>query len=264
MVEQDIIKESEVRIPRLDGRFVPATLREVGHPLKRVCILVHGIFVTRSENGRFDRFAESLANHGISNIRIDLSGHGTSEISSLESTVASMTDDIAYTYQYLRHLDVQFIDIVASSFAGALLSLLCGNKQGPNFSKVIFLNPVLDFNNVFIEAEMPEMADMFSAENISSAFQTGSFFPVPHFQMSRGFLIELMNIDVPKAYNKFVTPHLVLHGTADELVSYEHTRRIVSSNRWATWKYVKGAKHAFNTEQTEAEAYKAALDWLLV
>jgi hypothetical protein len=61
MVEQDIIKESEVRIPRLDGRFVPATLREVGHQLKRVCILAHGIFVTRSENSRFDRFAAIYA-----------------------------------------------------------------------------------------------------------------------------------------------------------------------------------------------------------
>jgi len=256
--------EKEMRIPRLDDRFIPATfLKTEEHP-KRVCILSHGIFVTRSENGRFDRFAKTLANNDISNIRFDLSGHGNSEIPSVQSTVASMTDDIAFIYHYLRNIGVQSIDIVASSFSGALLSLLCGNKHSPSFSKVVFLNPVLDFNNVFIEAEMSEMAEIFSTNNISSAFQIGSFFPVPHFQMSRGLIVELMSIDVPKYYKKFNMPHLVIHGTADELVSYENTKRIVSMNRWATWKDVEGSKHAFNTEKTESEAYKTTLNWLLI
>lgn len=253
---------NEVRIPRLDGRGIPATLVEAASQLKRVCILAHGIFVDRSENGRFDRLAERLATLGISSVRMDLSGHGKSEIPSLESTVASMADDIAYTCDYLRGLGAQDVDIVASSFSGGLLALLCGNTYGPSFSRVVLLNPVLDFKNVFVEAEMPEMAEMFSAEHISSAFRSGSFFPVPHFQMSRGFLIELMTMNVPKAYQEFAARHLVIHGTADELVSCKHTRQIVKSNKRATWRVVEGAKHAFNTAQAEAEAHKAALDWL--
>lgn len=253
---------NEVRIPRLDGRGIPATHVDAGPQSKRACILAHGIFVARSENGRFDRLAERLATHGISSLRMDLSGHGQSEIPSLESTVASMTDDMAYTYDYLGGLDAKDIDIVASSFSGALLSLLCGNAYGPRFSRVVLLNPVLDFKNVFVEAEMPEMAEIFSAEHIASAFRSGSFFPVPHFQMSRGFLTELMTMDVPKAYQEFGARHLVIHGTADELVSFKHTRQIVKNNRRATWRVVEGAKHAFNTEQAEAEAHKMVLDWL--
>ncbi len=264
MSDHNTMQVSEIQIPRLDGRKIPGTFVEIAPKPARACILAHGIFVTRSENGRFDRLAERLAMRGLASVRIDLSGHGASEIPSIQATVASMTDDIAYTHQYLQELGVQDIDIVASSFSGALLSLLCANKYSPRFATVVFLNPVLDFKNVFTEAEMPEMADMFSAENISLAFKSGSFFPVPNFQMSRGFLTELMTIDVPRAYQEFLTQHLVIHGTADELVSYEHTRNIVRKNTRATWTAVNEAKHAFNTERAEAEAHRAVLDWLAV
>jgi len=257
------MNEHNILVPTLEGTHIPATLVAEEKLGSRACILSHGIFVSRSENGRFDRLGQRLSFAGVPNIRFDLSGHGESETPSIRSTVAGMADEIAYVYGTLRAQGASEIDIVASSFSGALLSILMATKSELAFSKVIFLNPVLDFDNVFLSPEMPEMAELFSPERISGALKTGAFYPVPHFCMSRAFLLEMMSIDLPRLYASIEQAHLVLHGASDELVSIQRTRQIVKRNGNSTWIEVAGAKHAFNTAEHEEIAHRHVIDWLM-
>jgi hypothetical protein len=51
-------------------------------------------------------------------------------------------------------------------------------------TRVVLINPVLDFANVFIRAAMEEMGEVFNPSAFAEAEVHGFFTPVPHFEMS--------------------------------------------------------------------------------
>ena len=229
-----------------------------------IVLLFHGIFVTRSENGRFDRLAPRLSAQGMDSLRIDLSGHGASEVPSRDARVARMATELLDAMTWVRDAGYSTTYVVASSFSGALTALALTSPISDDLmpSKLVFLNPVLDFNNVFTHAALPEMAAIFTLLSQENAFRDGSFQPTDTFTMSREFLLELHNIDVPSAYLRLRLPHLVLHGDADELVSYQRTAEIVAANPAARFETVQGGVHAFTQSGHEARVWDRAIEWL--
>lgn len=240
---------------------IPALLEDSGKR-DHLVVLSHGIFVDRSENGRFDRLAPRLSAVGIASVRMDLAGHGRSEVRSVDATVESLALDLRDVLHWASR-NYAHVSLLASSFSGALLSLLARDPTIPSLRRIVMWNPVLDFRNVFTEAEMPEMADMFSASAMQELDEIGYFYPVPHFQMSQAFVFGLDHYDVPKAYLDLAVPHLVLHGDKDELVSFGHTTRIVLDNPHSSLEIVAGGVHAFSQSGHEQQAAELTVQYLM-
>lgn len=239
---------------------VPATY-EPADGAGHLIVLSHGIFVTRSENGRFDRLADKLLKLGIASVRPDLAGHGESQVASRQTTVSSMALDLEDVINWAARTHNE-VSVIASSFSGALFSLIQAYGLLPSLRGIVMLNPVLDFTNVFVRAEKPEMSETFSDERQLKAKTSGHFWPTGDFEMSRDFLLDLAAMDVERAYLKLQQRHLVIHGTSDELVSYERTKEIVTGNAAATFKSIADGVHAFTQSGHEAEAMDIAVDWL--
>lgn len=250
----------QIKIEGKSGHSVPATLehdQSKGH----VVVLSHGIFVDRSENGRFDRLAAALASTNAASVRMDLAGHGLSEVQSKDATVESLALDLRDVIKWAQP-NFERVSIVASSFSGGLLSLLSDDSTIRSLSRVVLWNPVLDLRNVFTEAEMPEMAEMFSTSAMEELDNVGYFYPVPHFQMSQAFVFGLNHYDVAGAYSRLRVPHLVLHGSSDELVSFEHASSIVQRNKSADLKVIEGGVHAFSQSGHEPKASELTVRYL--
>jgi pimeloyl-ACP methyl ester carboxylesterase len=228
---------------------------------EHVVVLSHGIFVDSNENGRFPRLAALLSQRGLGSIAPDLPGHGSSPIASRDTTVSDMAltlrDVLGWTFEHCSE-----VSLVASSFSGALLSLIYDQGLGGQLSRLVMLNPVLDFDNVFLHAAMPEMAESFSPEGFDELASTGLFRPVPQFQMNREFVFEMQRFDVPEAYLRVDKPHLVLHGTSDELVSYNRATEIISANPAAEFVPVPGGVHAFSQSGHEPEVWDRVVAYL--
>lgn len=256
------MKRKDIPVITSANREIPATLVEVDGCNDRTCLILHGIFTTRHESGRFERLAERLANAGISSIRIDLAGHGDNPIKSDETSVSKMMCDIYETLQWLNNNGYRTIDVIASSFSGALLSLLAKALSGLDVDKLVMLNPVLDFDSVFINAERNEMRDVFNDSAIRGAWLNGMFEPVPGYFMSREFLADLSSMDVARAYKLLNKKHLVIFGTEDELVSFETAKNIVGTNSNASWYEIDGAVHAFMDPKHEIIAHSKTIEWL--
>jgi pimeloyl-ACP methyl ester carboxylesterase len=173
-----------------------------------------------------------------------------------------MSCDVLDTIAWAKQHGFEKISIVASSFSGALVSLALAYAPTPQLEKLIFLNPVLDFQNVFTSAATAEMAAIFSSENQLAAFKNGSFYPVPHFEMTREFIMDLKSINVQQAYQNITIPHLVVHGTADELVSFERAEEVTKSNKNSTFLAIEGGMHAFTISGHEAQIQEIIIDWL--
>lgn len=245
------------------GHIIPSTYVNIEKSPSRICLLLHGLFTDKDEKGRFTRLAKKLQDHNISSIRIDLSGHGKNPIDSKSTSIARMIGDIFDTIKMLHENGIKQIDVIASSFSGALLSVLLATKPSLKINSIVYLNPVLDFNSVFIHAECFEMAEIFTTENINHAWTKGYFEPVDGFNMSREFIIDLSSINVPVAYNSISKPHLVIHGTKDELVSFSTAKDIVSKNAAAKWLEIEGAVHAFMDTNHENLAHHKTIEWIL-
>lgn len=228
---------------------------------QHIVVLSHGIFVDSDENGRFARLAALLNERGLGTIAPDLPGHGSSPIASRDTTVSGMAltlrDVLGWAFEHCR-----MVSLVASSFSGALLSLIYDEPLGARLSQLVMLNPVLDFDNVFLHAAMPEMAESFSADGFAELATTGLFRPVPQFDMNREFVFELQHFDVPTAYLGVAKPHLVLHGTSDELVSYSRATEIISANPAAEFVAIPGGVHAFSQSGHEPEVWDRVVAYL--
>jgi pimeloyl-ACP methyl ester carboxylesterase len=251
----------ETVIDNLSGP-IPVSI-EVPSDASHMVVLSHGIFVDRNENGRFPRLAQALSDQGIGSVRPDLPGHGENPTPSAQTSVTGMALALADTISWSLK-NYQEVSVVASSFSGALLSLVADRSIQEKLFRMVFLNPVLDFRNVFIKAEMPEMGESFTPEKIAGANQEGSFFPVPQFEMSREFLFDLHHIDVTGAYLRLSRPHLFIHGTEDELVSFRRAREIALSNIYSELVEIEGAVHAFTQSGHEAKVWEIVKQYLTV
>jgi uncharacterized protein len=251
---------TDVTLETLSGP-VPAILTG-GDSSRHIAVLGHGIFVDREENGRFPRLAERLLEHQIASVRPNLPGHGTSPIPSRETTVAIMALTLRDTIDWSLERFAT-VSVVASSFAGALFSLVADAAMQSALARVVMLNPVLDLRNVFIEAEMPEMRELFNVDSFARAYHDGFFEPTSDFEMSREFLFELSHIDVPSAYQELRREHLVLHGTADELVSFRRASEIAALNASASFVAIPGGVHAFTQSGHESQIWDRVVEYLL-
>jgi alpha-beta hydrolase superfamily lysophospholipase len=242
---------------------IPGTLECAGPKSTDIVLLYHGIFVDRNENGRFKRLAPMLSTAGFDSLRIDLSGHGESGVPSVNARLSRMCSEVLDVIEWASRSSYNGISILASSFSGALVSLALATPAAlPRPHKIVYLNPVLDFDNAFIHAERDEMAEMFSPDRQREAYKHGSFQPTPEFTMSREFLMELTSTDVRSAYLSMRLPHLVLHGTADELISFEHTRDVVTQNASASFEAIEDGVHAFTQSGHEDMVWERVMSWL--
>ncbi|OBY26604.1 hypothetical protein A9D60_18235 [Leisingera sp. JC1] len=125
-----------------------------------------------------------------------------------------------------------------------------------------FLNPVLDFDDVFVHPGKEEMAEIFSTKRIGQLTQKGYFYPQPHFCMSDAFWSGLLSVDIPKMYRDIDISHRVFHGNADELVDFDRTRKIVQDNKSAAFIEVDGGVHAFTQSGHEENVWSNILKYL--
>lgn len=232
--------------------------RNKGH----IVLLFHGIFVDREENGRFPRLAKQLNQHNIDSIRIDLPGHGKSKLSSENATISQMAGYLSSTYRWATARGYKKIHVVPSSFSGALFSMIWPMLDTTNMGEIFLLNPVLDFQYVFIDAAKPEMKELFSESNQAKLASIGSFNPQPNFRITDAFWAGMLNLEIPSAYGRINRKHTLVHGNADELVDFDRTKVIASKNPNCDFVEVNGAVHAFTQSGHEDEVWKLLLDRL--
>jgi pimeloyl-ACP methyl ester carboxylesterase len=253
--------ETQIAVETSPRPSIPGTL-VAPEGADSLVVLSHGIFVTRSENGRFDRLSELLRENGYASLRFDLAGHGESEVAPIDTTVARMAQELTDVCHWAA---ARFgtVHLVASSFSGALAALSYSDLEPAiRRGQLVLLNPVLDFVDSFIQPAKDEMAEIFSASAQQQAKRTGWFSPQPHFKMSRTMLFELEHMDVPDAYRAIDRSHLVIHGDADELISFDTTSRLANENMHAEFVRIPGAVHAFTQSGHEYDVWKHVISYL--
>lgn len=258
---------ARVSIPNIDGTKVPAVWHFCQEDRKRkgdadIVILAHGIFSDKDERGRFIRQAKLHVERGSESIRFDFRGHGEHSLPSRDVTVCGMILDFKSVLDYAKSRTKGRLFVVASSFGASilLLYLQTANKSRP--SRIVLLNPVVDYKATLLEATLPWGKGLFNEAGFEELERTGFITLEEGFRMKAEMVTEL---DLLRPYETFKTlsiPTRVIHGNKDSKVPYSVTRKHAMTSSYVDFQTITGADHAFKPIAHERTSFDLILDWL--
>ena len=203
--------------------------------------VVHGL---GEHSGRYARFAEAMAGHGMSTYALDLRGHGESggQRGHVDSW-SQWTDDVSVFVSHVEHLVGGEVVPLGHSFGGAaLLSTVLAGKL-PSSKRFAVSSPALKLKlqapawktavAPFASKIVPRLAmdnevDPGAVSRIPEVVAAYRADPLVHSRISSRMYTEWQNatVDILARAAQIKTPFLILAGTADPLIDPEGSRRL--------------------------------------
>jgi alpha-beta hydrolase superfamily lysophospholipase len=256
------VHETEISLRALDGRTLSASLTLPSQPASHAVVLVHGGGVTREEGGFFTRMAAGLAEAGIASLRFDLRGHGKSDGPQEDSTLTAHLNDIRVALERLREESgAASSHLLGASFGGGLAAYYSA-KRPAEISRLVLLNPQLDYKNRYIEQKPYWIGDHLDADSARKLAEEGFLRHSPTVRHGRAMLNEVFWIRPVEVLGEITAPTLIIHGTADTFVSIDASRAAITRLR-APHRLVEidGAQHGFAVHDDPTYAHPRSQEW---
>ena len=203
--------------------------------------VVHGL---GEHSGRYARFAEGMAKHGMSTYALDLRGHGESDGQRGHVDAWSQwIDDVSAFVERVEGLAGAEVVPLGHSFGGAaLLSTVLAGKLA-NSKRFVVSSPALKLKlqapawktavAPFASKIVPRLAmdnevDPASVSRISEVVAAYRDDPRVHSRITSRMYTEWQNatVDIFVRAGRITKPFLILAGTADPLIDPEGSRRL--------------------------------------
>jgi len=215
----------KVTISTPDGHELQAVHEMCG--ADRAVLLCHGIASDKEARGKYTSLARQLAERGFDSLRFDFRGHGESNITPAETSVAGMMIDLQTAAEYLG-LRYARVHVVAGSFAASVALLLSGHVTLGNLASVCFCNPVTDYGSTFTRSKMPWARSFFPQGGLRDALRACPIaIPERAFAFGWRMVVELFCLSPAASGLGWNVPLLVIHGTDDQAVDPEDSSAFV-------------------------------------
>ncbi len=240
--------------------------------------VVHGL---GEHAGRYARFAEGMAKHGMSTFAVDLRGHGESEgqRGHIDSW-SQWTDDVSAFVKHVEGLAGAEVVPLGHSFGGAaLLSTVLAGKL-PNSKRFAVSSPALKLRlqapawktalAPFASKIVPRLAmdnevDPATVSRIPEVVEVYRNDPLVHSRISSRMYTEWLNatIDILGRADQIKIPFLVLAGTADPLIDPEGSRRLHErAPSLSELHLLEGRYHEPFNDLGSDEVFQLIADWV--
>ena len=253
------MKNRHPRIRAADQNEIPATL--VANGSDKLAILSHGITSYKDENGIYTRFVDEFLSPAFDSIRFDFRGHGDSRTPTRDVTVAGEILDFMAVVKWSREQKYKQLVHVAASFGCSITLLSAARFDLRDFARIVFWNPVIDYDHTFIQATVPWGKTFFNQERTDDlAHREGTPIPLTHFTLGPCMTIELLQMRPQETVWPTEVPLLIVHGDRDKFVPHQDVVDYCARNTGVTFKSIAGADHGFGSQI--AEVYATTRNWL--
>jgi acylglycerol lipase len=240
--------------------------------------VVHGL---GEHSGRYARFAEAMAKHGMSTYALDLRGHGESD--GQRGHVDSWSqwiDDVSAFVRHVEHLVGADVVPLGHSFgATALLSAVLAGKL-PDSKRFAVSSPALKLRlqapawktaiAPFASKIVPRLAmdnevDPATVSRIPEVVAAYRDDPLVHNRISSRLWTEFLNAteDILGRAGQIKIPFLILAGTADPLIDPEGSRRLHELAPSLSELYLlEGRYHEPFNDLGSDEVFQLVADWV--
>lgn len=217
---------------------------------------------TREEGGFFTRLAAGLAEAGVASLRFDLRGRGESDGPQEDSTLAGHLNDISVALAFLRaQTGASILHLLGTSFGGGLIAY-CAAKRPTELSRLVLLNPQLDYKNRYIDQKPYWVNDSLDEAAAGQLAAKGFIRHSPTVRHGRALLNEVFWIRPVEVLGEIIAPTLIIHGTKDTFVSVEASRTAVGRFRTeAKLVEIEGAQHGFVMHDDPSHADPRSQEW---
>lgn len=204
---------------------------------RRVVIMSHGFMMDRFERGMFPQLAEALRKMGIASFLFDYTGSGQSDNTSI--TVAKQTDDLLSAIHFIKTLGYSKIGLLGVSLGG-LYSILAYTKD---VSTIVLWAPVTA-SKVPGKLKDPQVLKDLEQKGYTLIKNKAG----RDFTIDKQYYQERLSVDQQAILSRVKCPVLILHGSKDSVVSYNHSEKALKflpdgSRLWI----IHEADHSFVT-----------------
>lgn len=251
------------QITSCDAHAINYTFSQAAADLSQaLCVLLHGLFSERNENGRYQRLSELLNTAGLDSIRFDFRGHGESELDSSQFSLSGALNDLSAVLLAAVTRGYSAIYLIASSFSACVAILYYSLPQAIASKKIVLLNPVIDLQATVLMARHSNGQRVFSEDTVNAIIRHGQQALPNGFKVSVNFYHEICLLQPHKYIAAIKAPIMVFHGTADEQVDQKISLLHFSQRENCQLILVEGAVHTFKNPDHEARVFTQVKDWL--
>lgn len=259
------MEELHLRTP--DGLSLAAAHHPATDAHRGTVVLAHGITQDMDEGGMFVRLARCLSDAGFDVLRFSFRGHGDSDGTDVGATIAGERLDVQTAVEYATDTFAGPYFVVAKSF-GAVSTCLSLERDAERLSGLVLWNPAIDLDATFLDPTAPWGREHFTGEALA-ALDTQGYLPIGEgFRMGRVLYEELHRYDPAARLAERDVAALVVHGTVDDIVPYEPTRR-AAERAGAAFYTIEDADHGFvgsgeslTDENGMREQDRVTVEWL--
>lgn len=180
-----------------------------------------------------------LAGHGIASIRFDFAGSGSStgaqENMTLGSEVANTIDVLDYA-KHLDFVDTENIFLVGKSM-GAVDAVLANQIRASDIKAMVLWYPGFGISDAVKHGFL--LGEFFDPENLPETLTAAGY------TYGRGFLEEVMGLDVAEACRDCKQPVMILHGDQDFVAPIVFSFAMSREFPDCTLNVVPGGYHGF-------------------
>lgn len=202
----------------------------------------------------FTKTARALASAGYAVLRFDFRGSGDSEGRYEEVTLQDQIDDAIQAVDFLKmrlEVDASRIALLGLSLGGLIAS---------------FAAPLVEAQVVVLWSAVANLGQLFAGSDIAGQMQHATGDGVIDgggLALNPEFVAEAMRFDPLEAISHYEHPALVIHGTNDETVPFEHGQLYRASlDGRATFVPIEGADHVYSSLVWERQVIETTRDWL--
>lgn len=256
------------RITACDAHAINYTFTQAGaDPSPALCVLLHGLFSDRNENGRYQRLSDLLSapgtsTPGLDSIRFDFRGHGESGLDSSQFTLSGALNDLSAVLLSAVSHGYNTIYLIASSFSACTAALYHALPQAIAIQKIVLLNPVIDLQATVLMARQSNGQMVFSEDTVNNITQHGQQKLPNGFNVSVNFYNEICLLKPYECIAAIKAPIMVFHGTADEKADYKISVSHFAQRENCQLVLLDGAVHTFKNPDHEVRVFNQLKDWL--
>lgn len=229
-------------------------LEEPNKIKNEIVIIVHG-YSSNKDRSSAKQIAEVLTKRGMNSFRIDLDGCGESEGLFENQTISSTVDDISSAIGLMKKRGYTKIDLFGSSAGG--LSVMATALKHPEINRIGLKAPVSDYPSQRLRKYGQKYVDDWKKRGYNFYENREG----QKLKVNYSFFEDSKRYVMYDKVKKIKCPILIIHGTADESVAIEDSRKVVKKFPNAKLIELKGADHALAINGDRTVSNKLFGDW---
>lgn len=254
-----MIKQSHI-IERMDDKSILLDIRYIETNKKLpVVVFCHG-YKGYKDWGCWNVMAETLANNGIFVLKFNFSHNGgtienpidfpdleafgqnnfSKELEDLDEVLTWVTNE---SNKYSKALNLDNLCLIGHSRGGGIVTIKASEDN--RVTKLITLAGVSDYKARFPQGE--QLA-YWKQEGVAYIENSRTKQQMPHYyQFYEDFVANEEQLTISRAAKELDKPHLIIHGTADETVTFLEAENLHKWSRQSELLAIEEANHTFGS-----------------